>query len=98
MSYVLNIKFINGEEKELVLSAPHTLTPDNSRPAALVYKDAAGLLHNIPFTSIMDFWFSVEAYTKCEAKDSPLRRPTPGCNCEACVKATLEIKNAAKGI
>lgn len=65
--YVLTIKFVGGEQKEFTLTEPHKLSPDNMRPVALTYKDANDLLHNIPFSSMLDFWFSVEDYKKCEA-------------------------------
>ena len=53
---------------EVTLDSPHKLVPDNIRPSALVYTDPiTGDTHNIPFSSIVDFWFNPSEYNACVA-------------------------------
>lgn len=66
MTYTLNLKFVNGETKTIALNNPHRLSPDNLRPHAMTYMDDAGNMHNIPFSSLLDFWFSIQEYNECE--------------------------------
>ena len=83
--YTLFIRFVTGETSEILLHTPHKLVPDQVKPLALVYNDGEGYLHNIPFSSILDFWFNVEDYNDCES-GATNQQPTPGCNCAQCKK------------
>ena len=97
--YTLNISFVSGNTVELTLDKPHRLVPDPTRPHALVYTDSDNMTHNIPFTSIEDFWFNPELYNQCEEASGTLntiRLPTPGCECASC-KKTKEILKKAVG-
>ena len=62
--YLLTIEFNNGTTKEVRLSEVHRLTPDGLNPVALVYTDRDGLMHNIPFTSMKEFYFDPSEYAK----------------------------------
>jgi len=89
--YKLHIRFVNGNEEVLELTNPHRLIPDNVRPHALVYTDVENFVHNIPFSSILDFWFKIEEFNACERSQETgvIKLPTPNCDCESC-KATIE--------
>jgi len=80
-TYTLNIKFVNGETSEIILDKPHRLVPSNAQPHALVYMQQ-NILHNLPFSSIMDFWFNPVDYNEVEKLDKST--PTPNCDCASC--------------
>ena len=65
-NYTLNIKYVDGSKEEISLTSPHQLVPDNKAPHVLVYSDKDGCMHNVPFSSIVDFWFMPEDYNDCE--------------------------------
>lgn len=65
MEYVLTIVLINGQQREIFLKTPHELVPAANDPKAISWKDRDGLIHNIPWTSILEFYFSPEDYNDC---------------------------------
>lgn len=65
MDYLLTIIFTNGDQKDVMLNKPHILQPTPENPHALTYVDRDGLLHNLPWTGIREFYFSPEDYMKC---------------------------------
>ena len=96
LNYSLYLKFISGEEKEVILENPHKLIPDQNRPHALTYV-ADGFLHNIPFSSLADFWFDPAKYNECaKMKATQVQLPTPDCDCSSCQAAKNKIKTIAK--
>ena len=95
LTYSLFLVYLDGEEKKVVLSKPHTLA--TTPTAALVYEDAEGNVHNIPLSSLKDFYFNPRNYNLCEA-DIPttnLLLPTPGCDCSDCQRKVEKIKLVA---
>ena len=62
--YILTIVFLNGDRKEISLETPHELQPEPRSPHALAYKDRDGDIHNIPWTSMLEFHFNPEDYMK----------------------------------
>lgn len=70
--YLLTIVFTNGDQKEVMLSTPHELQPDGRNPFALSYKDRDGILHNLPWNGIREFYFSPEDYMKVRQDQRPI--------------------------
>ena len=95
LSYTLFLVFSDGSQKEMVLEKPHNLV---SNPvAAIVYDDAEGRTHNIPLSSLRDFYFHSENYNMCSRQQSKtLDLPTPGCECKECKRKTEIIRVTAK--
>ena len=99
-TYELHLVYVNGTERVLTLDTPHRLVPDTMKPHALTYEDD-GKMHNIPFSSILDFWFSAKDYNQCDkqtVEGTVLRLPTRGCQCEACKAAVEKIKGVANSL
>lgn len=65
MQYILTIILINGEQRELLLDEPHEIVPANNEPKALAWRDRDNILHNVPWTSILEFYFSPDEYNAC---------------------------------
>lgn len=80
-TYTLCIKFVNGDSLEVVLDKSHKLVPNNVQPHALVYTHG-DYLHNIPFSSIVDFWFNPVDYNEVEKIEK--NAPTLNCQCAVC--------------
>ena len=70
--YMLSLRFTSGQKQDIMLEKPHQLTPDTLRPHALVYEDDAGMVHNIPFSSLDEFYFDPKMYNQCGASDCPI--------------------------
>ena len=68
--YLLTIVFTNGDQKEVMLTTPHELQPDSRTPHALAFRDRDGLLHNIPWSGMREFYFVPEDYIKVRQKQS----------------------------
>jgi len=64
-SYLLTVVFTNGDRKEIKLDTPHRLEPNPQHPSALTYIDRDGMLHNLPWSGIREFWFSIDEYNAC---------------------------------
>jgi len=96
LNYSLYLKFIDGREKEVILENPHKLIPDTIRPHALTYT-LNGYNHNIPFSSLADFWFDPAKYNECaKMKETHVQLPKPDCDCSSCQAAKDKIKTIAK--
>lgn len=70
--YLLTIVFTNGDQKEVMLTSPHELQPEPRTPYALAYKDRDGMLHNLPWSGIREFYFSPEDYMKVRQSQQPV--------------------------
>ena len=94
--YMLVIEFVNGTKRELMLKIPHQLVPNQATPSAVTYQDG-DIIHNIPFSSILDFSFDPKAYMeveqlqRMEPRNNPYL-PTPGCNCDKCKEKIAHLK------
>jgi len=94
MNYTLTLIFLDGDKVEIVLDKPHRLA--SSPTPALTYEDAEGNFHNIPLSSLKDFFFHPMNYRLCEDWNSPkLEKPTPNCNCPLCIQRAEQIKKIA---
>jgi len=70
MSYILHLAFVSGRQQDIELTNVHRLVPDPARPHALVYY-LDRMAHNIPFSSLEDFWFDPDAYNSVEKQTVP---------------------------
>jgi hypothetical protein len=65
MEYVLTLILINGQQRELLLDKPHVLVPSPNDPKAVSWTDRDGLIHNVPWSSIIELYFSPEDFNAC---------------------------------
>ena len=94
MNYTLTLIFLDGSKEELTLGKPHRLATNPA--AAITYEDGEGNFHNVPLSSLRDFYFHPTNYRLCEDWNSTkLEKPTPNCSCTVCLQRIEQIKKIA---
>jgi len=91
MTYTITLVFLDGSKQEIILSKPHRLATNPT--AAITYEDAEGNSHNIPLSSLRDFFFHPINYRLCEeCTSTTLEKPTPNCSCPVCEQRKQKIQ------
>ena len=70
MSYILTLKTIDNNQREILLESPHEIVPSPADPKAVSWRDRDGNLHNVPWSSILEFYFSPQDYKKCRSEQN----------------------------